>query len=323
MMRCMMYIAVALMLLCGCSALRLRRTEAADLRVSAEPAKRPEWFQGRFRSGTSGADKFVAHWEAVFRKGSVGDDAFLEANRILDAAIMESIGDASATAVLQHNHIVNDCMFALYKSHEALEEAPSNIEAVSRSTLYGRRFAAMLKANEERFAEWLPKFREWDRANGDWSGAEWSMLFDKRKVVGQLPELWMGREAADGVNLAVEKIDAWREAENFPVRLGKDIEGHLKQGKRLWLLQAIDRPEVPEGVRIYMNLHAFPGRCKFHVNAKEAVSVEDAAPRSLCVPLDFADGRQCIVVMEILADAKWADAVQHAPWPIWLTCDRK
>ena len=318
-MRCLMSIAFALLLLSGCMTAE-RGGKGAAMEKACE---RPAWFQGRFRTGTPAAEKLLAHWNGVFRKGVMDDNAFFEANKILDAALLESLDDKEACAILQHDHIVNDCMYALFKSHEALKDADD--VNVMDSTLYGRRFAAMLKANEQRFSNWLPEFRKWDREHYDWSGAEWSALFEKRKPIGRLPEIWMGRKGDSDANLAAQKIEYWRNAENFPVRFGKDIEDYFKKGeKRLWLLQAIDKPEVPEGVKVYMNIHAFPGRCKVYVNASEAVSFEDAAQRSFSVPLAFDDGKQCVVVLELTESNPVAgDAVQHAPWPIWLVCDKR
>ncbi len=323
-MKWLMYIAFAAAVLSGCrNADGLRRAEPTHLNAPAvSPAKRPEWFQGRFRTGTPGADKFVAHWDGVFRKGSIDDKAFLDANAILDAALLESLGNAEACAVLQHDHIVNDCMYLLFKSHEAINDTEGDI---MESTLNGRRLAAVLKANEKRFSEWLPEFRKWDKAHNDWSGVEWSSLFEKRKPLSRLKAPWLGRKATADEKLYMENIEQWRAAETFPVELGKEVERHFGQGeKRLWLLQAIDKPEVPEGVKVYMNIHAFPGRCKVYVNAMEAISFDDMAPRSFSVPLDFKDGKQCVVIVELMAlQPPGGDAVQHAPWPAWLVCDKR
>ncbi len=313
-MKCLMYIACALLLLSAC-----RTVEKAVGEANGTGGK-PAWFQGRFRVGTAGAEKLVAHWDGVFAKGTIDDKAFLEANKILDAALLESIGNAEACAILQHDRIVNDCMHALYKSHEALKEAENGSPV--ESTRHGRIFAAIIKANEERFGEWLPEFRKWDKVHGDWSGAEWAGLFEGRRELSRVPEFWIGRDAEAGANLVAESLEQWRAAENFPVRLD-DVGTHFKENKRLWLLKAIDKPEVPEGVKVYMNIHAFPGRCKVYVNASETISFEDADPRSFSVPLDFSKGKQCMVAIELIEPhPAEGDAVQHAPWPIWLVSDK-
>ena len=314
-MRCLMYIVFAAFLLFGC-----RTVDNAGDSAKETVGARPVWFQGRFRSGTSGADRFVAHWDGVFKNGVIDDKAFLDANAILDAAILESLGNAEACAILQHDHIVNDCMYQLYKSHEALKAADT--EDIMDCTLPGRRFTAMLKANEARFSDWLPEFRKWDKANDDWSGAEWSSLFDKRKAIGKLTKPWTGRKTAE--DLSKNNVEQWLAAESFQLESTKDIASHLGQGeKKLWLLQAIDKPEVPEGVKVYMNIHAFPGRCKVFVNASETLSFDDLAPRSFSVPLEFKDGKQCVVVIELMKlQPTEGNAVQHAPWPIWLVSDK-
>ena len=314
-MRCLMYIAFAAFLLFGC-----RTVEKAEGGAKMTVGTRPVWFQGRFRTGTSDADKFVAHWDSVFKKGVIDDKAFLDANAILDASLLESLGNAEACTILQHDHIVNDCMYQLYKSHESLKE--TDTEDIMDSTLPSRRLAAMLKANEERFSDWLPEFRKWDKANDDWSGIEWSSLFDKRKPIGRLEKPWTGRTTDE--DLSKNNVEQWLAAESFQIKSTKDIKSHFGQGeKKLWLLQAIDKPEVPEGVKVYMNIHAFPGRCKVFVNASESISFDDFAPRSFSVPLEFKDGKQCVVVIELMElQPIEGDAVQHSPWTAWLVSDK-
>ena len=314
-MRCLMYIAFAALLLSGC-----RTVENAAGGGGESTVTRPAWFQGRFRAGTPGADRFVAHWNGVFKKGAIDDKAFMDANAILDAALLESLGNAEACAILQHDRIVNDCMFLLHKSHESLNE---NGDDIMGHTMAGRRLAAVLKSNEERFSDWLPGFRAWDRENNDWSGMEWSSLFDKRKPIIKLKGGWIGRMADAGGDLSKESVEEWREADSFQMFSRKDIESGFGKGeKRLWLLQAIDKPEVPEGVKVYMNIHAFPGRCKVYVNAGETISFDDSSPRSFSVPLEFKDGRPCVVVIELMELQSGGDAVPHAPWPVWLVSDK-
>ena len=312
-----MYIVIALFLLAGC-----RTVDKAECGARETTGTRPAWFQAHFRMGTPGADRVAAHWDGVFKKGAIDDKAFLDANAILDAALMESIGDADARAILQHDRILNDCMFLLYKSHESINGTDDDIMG---STLAGRRLASILNANEGRFSDWLPAFRNWDKAHGDWSGLEWSALFDKRKPIFKLTDAWIGRMADANEDLSKDDMEKWLAAEGFQVSSIKDIEAHFVPGeKRLWLLRAIEKPEVPEGVKVYMNIHAFPGRCKVFVNAGEAISFDDLAPRSFGVPLDFKDGKKCVVIIELmeLQPAK-DDAVQHAPWPIWLVSDKE
>ena len=315
-MRCLMYIAFAALLLTGC-----RTVENAGGGDKETAVTRPAWFQGCFRTGTPSAENFVAHWNGVFKKGAIDDKVFMDANAILDAALLESLGNAEACAILQHDRIVNDCMYLLYKSHESLNGTDNDIMS---STLPGRRLAAVLKASEERFSDWLPEFRKWDKANNDWSGMEWASLFENRKPIRKVTTAWTGRVADSNEDLSKESVEQWRDAESFQVSCCKDAESHLDKGeKRLWLLQAIDKPEVPEGVKVYMNIHAFPGRCKVFVNASESISFDDFAPRSFSVPLEFKDGKQCVVVIELMElQPTEGDAVQHSPWTAWLVSDK-
>ena len=59
------------------------------------------------------------------------------------------------------------------------------------------------------------------------------------------------------------------------------------------------------------------------VNASESISFDDFAPRSFSVPLEFKDGKQCVVVIELMElQPTEGDAVQHSPWTAWLVSDK-
>ena len=304
-------------------------TALAGCRTSSEkvaaapsvPVGRPEWFNGEPVGGCPGADEYVAFWRSAFEGAEqITAKMLLEAQSILDEALLTR-PSGPELAALEHNHNMNDYFVAYLQAREAFAEDIRSVPEMDRALSLGRRLLAM--RDDGGAAGWMARQVEWERGNGDPAGAEWSGLFQGRKPLCRLPEVWMSRAGGEDDNLAAETLEAWRAAGPEAFRLGaEDGAGRGGSGEAgIWIMQVIEKPEVPEGARIYMNLHAFPGRCVVYANGAEAARIPGAGLHTFSFPIDFDSNNQCRVAAMLPGGYGRDAAAGHSGWPAWLSVD--